>query len=81
VWAFAHLLSNGTLADLLLFGSFLVWAALGFRSARARDRRANTSHVPGTLGGTVATVVAGSAVWALFAFYLHGRLIGVAPLA
>ena len=31
-WAFAHLLSNGTLADLLLFGGFLAWSVLGFRS-------------------------------------------------
>ena len=38
VWALAHLLANHTLADLLLFGSFLVWAVLDFRAARQRDR-------------------------------------------
>ena len=38
VWALSHLLANGNLADLLLFGSFLIWAVLNFRSARARDR-------------------------------------------
>ncbi|MGA0892965.1 MAG: NnrU family protein [Burkholderiaceae bacterium] len=34
VWAFAHLLSNGTLADVLFFGGFLVWSVLVYRSAR-----------------------------------------------
>jgi uncharacterized membrane protein len=38
VWALSHLLANGNLADLVLFGSFLIWAVLNFRSARARDR-------------------------------------------
>jgi len=37
-WALSHLLANGNLADLVLFGSFLIWAVLNFRSARARDR-------------------------------------------
>ena len=38
VWALSHLLANGNLADLVLFGYFLIWAVLNFRSARARDR-------------------------------------------
>jgi uncharacterized membrane protein len=80
LWALGHLLSNGTLADLLLFGSFLVWAVLGFRSSRARDRRAGTGYPPGAPGGTIATIVAGALAWAIFAFYLHGPLIGVRPM-
>jgi len=38
VWALAHLLANGNLADVVLFGAFLVWSVLNFKSARARDR-------------------------------------------
>ena len=38
LWALAHLLANNTLADLLLFGGFLLWSVLSFRAARARDR-------------------------------------------
>jgi uncharacterized membrane protein len=79
VWAFAHLLSNGTLADLVLFGSFLVWAVLDFRAARGRDRAAGTVYPAGTVAGTAATVVVGVAAWALFAFWLHAAWIGVAP--
>jgi uncharacterized membrane protein len=38
VWALSHLLANGNLADVILFGAFLIWAVLNFKSARARDR-------------------------------------------
>lgn len=79
VWAFAHLLANGTLADLLLFGSFLVWSVVLYRSARRRDRAAGTVYPPGTAAGTGVAVVAGVALWALFAFWAHQFLIGVRP--
>lgn len=79
VWAFAHLLSNGTLADTVLFGSFLVWAIVLFAASRRRDRREQTVYAAGTLGATVITVVAGVVAWAAFAFWLHRALIGVAP--
>jgi uncharacterized membrane protein len=78
-WAFAHLLANGTLADLLLFGAFLAWAIADFICARKRDRAAGTQYAPGTPGSTAAAVIAGVAAWAVFAFWLHGALIGVRP--
>jgi uncharacterized membrane protein len=80
VWALAHLLANHTLADLLLFGSFLVWAVLDFRAARQRDRAGNVRYPAGTLGGTLGAVVAGIVVWAVFAFWAHAVLFGVAPM-
>jgi uncharacterized membrane protein len=46
LWALAHLMSNGTLADVLLFGSFLAWAVLNFRAARQRDRAAAGPQQP-----------------------------------
>lgn len=79
LWALAHLLANGTLADVLLFGSFLAWSVLSFSAARRRDRAAGTRYPAGTMAGTLATVVVGAAAWALFAFRLHGWLIGVQP--
>jgi uncharacterized membrane protein len=79
VWALAHLLANHTLADLLLFGSFLVWAVLDFRSARQRDRTGNVVYPAGTLVGTLVTVVGGLVAWAVFAFWAHGFLFGVTP--
>jgi uncharacterized membrane protein len=79
VWALAHLLANHTLADLLLFGGFLLWAVLNFRAARQRDAAAGTVYRPGALVPTLATVVAGIAAWAFFAFWAHGAWFGVRP--
>lgn len=80
LWAFAHLLANGNLADVVLFGSFMVWAALSFRAARKRDRTNATVYRAGTTAGSVMTLLAGAAAWAVFAFWAHGLLIGVRPL-
>jgi uncharacterized membrane protein len=80
VWALAHLLANHTLADLLLFGSFLVWAVLDFRAARQRDRAAGDPYVPGTLAGTLITVAVGLVAYAVFAFWAHTWLFGVRPM-
>lgn len=79
-WALAHLLANGSVAHVILFGAFLAWAVANFIAARKRDRALGTSYPTGTLGGTVATVVAGVALWAAVAFWLHGLLIGIRPL-
>jgi uncharacterized membrane protein len=91
LWAFAHLLANGTLADVLLFGGFLAWAVLDYRSARRRpagqpddddDDAADVAEVRGAssaLAPTVATVVVGVGAWAVFAFWAHGALFGVRP--
>ena len=79
VWALGHLLANGTLADVLLFGSFLLWAVLSFKAARGRDRAAGTTYPAGTLAGTGIAVVVGVAAWLGFALWAHGVLIGVRP--
>jgi uncharacterized membrane protein len=79
VWALSHLLANHTLADVLLFGGFLVWAVLCFRAARARDRAAGTVYPAGTAAGTAITVAVGLGAWLVFAMWLHGPLIGVRP--
>jgi uncharacterized membrane protein len=79
VWALAHLLANGNLADVVLFGAFLVWAVFSFRAARKRDRANGTVYPPGTTAGTAVTVVVGIAAWVVFAFWAHGLLFGVRP--
>ena len=78
-WALAHLLANGTLADVLLFGGFLLWAVFDFRAARRRDRAAGTVYPPGSPAGTATAVAVGVAAWALFALWGHQALIGVRP--
>ena len=79
-WALAHLLANGSLADLMLFGTFLIWAVLVFRSARRRPAPAGAAAPVSPLG-TGLTVLIGTAVWALLLWGgLHARWIGVDPL-
>ena len=79
VWALAHLLANNTLADLLLFGSFLLWAVLSFRAAKARDRAAGTVYAPGRASRSAVTVAVGVGAWIAFALWGHAALIGVRP--
>ncbi|MCZ8074958.1 MAG: NnrU family protein [Paucibacter sp.] len=80
VWALAHLVANNTLAELLLFGGFLVWAVLCFRAARQRDRAQPPAALPSSAAGTALTVLIGAAAWAGFAFWAHAAWIGVRPM-
>jgi len=79
LWAFAHLIANGTLADVVLFGAFLVWAIADYASARKRDRAAGTVYPAGSAARNALAVVVGVAAWAAFGVWLHGPLIGVRP--
>lgn len=80
VWALAHLLANGQLAHVVLFGAFLLWAILDFRAARQRDRLDPPAPVNTSALATILTVVVGVGAWAGFAFWGHLHLIGKSPL-
>lgn len=80
-WAFAHLIANGDLASMILFGSFLAYAVY--------DRIALKSRQPTGLVGIqgpekpqndLIAIVLGGAFYAIFLFWLHPLLIGTAPL-
>jgi uncharacterized membrane protein len=79
IWAFAHLISNGRLADVLLFGSFLVWAVLAFKAARTRDRSSGTTYPARGVSRDLIAVTVGAVLWVAFGLYLHGPLIGTRP--
>ncbi|MCC6472417.1 MAG: NnrU family protein [Burkholderiales bacterium] len=79
LWALAHLAANGTLAGALLFGAFLVWGIFDYRAARLRGRPAGQARAGGGLAGDAGTLATGVIAWAVFAFWLHAALIGVAP--
>ncbi|MBC9071406.1 NnrU family protein [Thauera sp. CAU 1555] len=79
LWAFAHLIANGTLADLLLFGGFLAWAIADFVACRRRDRAAHRRRPPAALRNDAAAVAIGLLAWFAFARYLHAPLFGVTP--
>jgi uncharacterized membrane protein len=79
LWALAHLLANGALHDVILFGAFLAWALVTYVTRRRRDRAAGTTYAPGTAKGDAIAIVAGTVVALVFALFLHGPLIGVRP--
>jgi len=80
VWAFAHLIANGTLADIFLFGSFLVWAVADYAAARRRDKRNGVTYMAGPWRPELIRMGVGLALWLLFLLFLHKWLIGVSPL-
>lgn len=79
LWACAHLLSNGNVGHVLLFGTFLGWAGLSYLAAKRRDRRDGMVYAAGKTGATGITVALGVASWMAFTLWLHGWLIGVRP--
>lgn len=81
VWAVAHLMANGTLADVILFGAFLLWSVAAYASARRRDRKSGTVYPVGSPWRDVVAIIGGLIAWAVFAIWLHPMLIGVAPLS
>ncbi len=75
-WALAHLLANGKLADVVLFGSFFLWAVLDFSAARRHHTGAPGA---GTAGATGITVALGVGAWVAVTLWLHGWFIGIRP--
>jgi len=84
IWATAHLLANGDLGSILLFGGFLAWAVSARISIKRRERAAGIPAggraavaVPAGWLNDVLVVLIGTAAWFIFARYLHYVLIGV----
>ena len=76
LWALAHLLANGNLADVLLFGSFLVWAVVD-RISLKRRTPPQVPALPSSRVNDVLVVVLGLALYVAFVFRGHEWLIGV----
>ena len=81
LWAFAHLISNGSVAAIVLFASFLTWAVLDFRSSRRREKTARDIPVFISYKRDLMAIIIGCVAWGVFSFYLHGILIGVKPFS
>jgi len=81
LWAVAHLVANGTLADLVLFGGLLAWAVAD-RISLARRERAGLVRRPaqGPAVNDLIPVAVGTAIWAALTFGGHAYLFGVSPL-
>jgi len=82
IWAFAHLLANGTLADVLLFGGFLAWAVADRISVKRRPA-AQTHEVPAappSPANDAIALVGGLVVYAVVLLWAHRWVVGVSPL-
>lgn len=82
IWALAHLLANGDLASVILFGSFLAFAVIDRISVKKRATAGMSARGPlgdrsGGLGGDVAVVVIGLGLYVFMMFVGHEWLIGV----
>jgi len=80
LWALAHLLVNGTVADVLLFGSFLVWSVADRISLEGRPARKITA-APASAANDVVLIVVGLALYAAMVLWLHELAFGVGPFA
>jgi uncharacterized membrane protein len=78
LWAVSHLLANGMLADIVLFGAFLAWAVMD-RISLKRRAPANTPSLPRSAVNDAVVVIGGLALYGVFVGRWHEALIGVAP--
>jgi uncharacterized membrane protein len=82
LWALAHLLANGTLADVLLFGGFLAWAVVDRISVKRRTAAGQLRAgpvLPGSKANDAIALVGGLGLYVLFVVWAHAWLIGVRP--
>ena len=81
LWAAGHLIANGSTADLLLFGAFLVWAGADLVSAYGRDARNSVVYPTPTWSATIGAIALGVVLWIALLGGLHLWLFGVSPMA
>ncbi len=83
LWATAHLLANGTLGDVVLFGAFLVWAVADRISVKRRAAvdAHDPPHAPSRSFNDLVVILGGLAIYGAFIGGVHRWLIGVSPLA
>lgn len=80
LWALAHLLANGMLADVVLFGTFLVWAIADRIAVKRRVNPHQPPAAPARVWNDAIAVVGGLGIYLAFLFGLHAWLIGVSPM-
>lgn len=80
IWALSHLIANGDLGSILLFGSILAWAVMARINTKRRDEvrdHAGPAVEPAGYGNDIGAVAVGTVLWFVFARWLHPWLIGV----
>ena len=81
IWALSHLLANGDLGSMLLFGSILAWAVVARITLKRRQDEVRDHAGPAVeqagLRNDLAALAIGTIAWFAFARWLHPWLIGV----
>ncbi|UFZ05226.1 NnrU family protein [Bradyrhizobium ontarionense] len=77
LWAFGHLLSNGDLGGIILFGSILAWAVFDRISLKRRTDAGGPPIPVGGVGNDVIAVVVGIVVYVALAFAFHPVVLGI----
>lgn len=80
LWALGHLLANGELNSVILFGSFLAYAIFDRIMVKRRGDNGPGPDVTLSPMMDVVSVIVGAAVWAAIAIWLHPILFGVNAL-
>ena len=83
IWALAHLLANGDLGSMLLFGGLLAWAVVARISTKRRDEvldHGGPATAPAGWRNDILAIAIGTAAYLVFLVWLHPLLIGVAAL-
>jgi uncharacterized membrane protein len=80
LWSVSHLLANGTLNDLLLFGGFLCWAVADLISVSRRSHVRPVPGAPASAMNDVIVVAVGLGLYLFMLLWAHVRLAGVSPL-
>ncbi len=75
-WALAHLLANGDLGSILLFGSFLAWGVYARIAAKRRGDNGPTT-APAGWGNDIMVVLLGIVIYLALGFAFHPAVIGV----
>ena len=76
LWAAAHLLANGDLGGIILFGSFLGWAVFDRVSLKRRTDAGAPVIRTGGLVSDIIAVVVGTLIYLAIGLYLHPKYIG-----
>jgi uncharacterized membrane protein len=77
LWAMTHIIANGHLAGVFLFGAFLIWAIIDLISAIQRGAFGPLGSKPGTLKGDIIVVAGGCAIYAIMLVWAHRFITGV----
>ncbi|MBX9740563.1 MAG: NnrU family protein [Beijerinckiaceae bacterium] len=77
LWALAHLIANGDLASLILFGSFLAWAVYDRISVKKRGALGPLGGARGGLKGDIIVVAVSLVLYVVMLKWGHAWLIGV----